>query len=109
MMLSVVSLVLLLSGGALAQDSVAPYPISNATNTTNCKVVRGDPGWPSDTVWETELPGIQKSPPAQGNTTRPDFLYLARKVEDVQAAVQFATKHNVRLTIINSGHDFLGR
>jgi hypothetical protein len=29
--------------------------------------------------------------------------------EQVQAAVKFATEHNVRLTILNSGHDFLAR
>ncbi|GLB39902.1 putative oxygen-dependent FAD-linked oxidoreductase family protein [Lyophyllum shimeji] len=33
----------------------------------------------------------------------------ARSVGDVQATVQFASKHNLRLVIKNTGHDYLGR
>ncbi|KAK2463988.1 hypothetical protein APHAL10511_004039 [Amanita phalloides] len=31
------------------------------------------------------------------------------KVKDIQAAVKFAGKHNVRLVIKNTGHDYLAR
>nr|VWO95895.1 N/A [Ganoderma boninense] len=33
----------------------------------------------------------------------------ARTVEDVQAAVVFAAKHDLRLVVKNTGHDYLGR
>ncbi|KAK7051653.1 hypothetical protein VNI00_004632 [Paramarasmius palmivorus] len=33
----------------------------------------------------------------------------ARSVGDIQAAVRFAAKHNLRLVIKNTGHDYLGR
>ncbi|KAK2751088.1 hypothetical protein FQN57_000163 [Myotisia sp. PD_48] len=37
------------------------------------------------------------------------FSVLARSVKDIQETVKFATKHNLRLVIRNTGHDFLGR
>ncbi|KAG9310435.1 hypothetical protein JVU11DRAFT_9575 [Chiua virens] len=33
----------------------------------------------------------------------------ARSVEDIQAAVAFSAKHNLKLIVKNTGHDFLGR
>ncbi|KAI0371891.1 FAD-binding domain-containing protein [Pilatotrama ljubarskyi] len=33
----------------------------------------------------------------------------ARSVADIQAAVRFAARHNLRLVVKNTGHDFLGR
>ncbi|KAF9222133.1 FAD-binding domain-containing protein [Gyrodon lividus] len=33
----------------------------------------------------------------------------ARSVADIQAAVNFAVKHNLKLVVKNTGHDFLGR
>ena len=33
----------------------------------------------------------------------------ARSAEDVQAAVRFAKKHNLKVVIHNTGHDYLGR
>lgn len=74
-----------------------------------CKVIPGDKDWPTDQVWTKEIPGVVKSDPVRGKITRPDWVVNAKSVEDVQAAVNFAAKHNVRVSIINSGHDFLGR
>ncbi|KAL0579412.1 hypothetical protein V5O48_002583 [Marasmius crinis-equi] len=33
----------------------------------------------------------------------------ARTVEDIQTAVRFASEHNLRLVVKNTGHDYLGR
>jgi hypothetical protein len=80
-----------------------------APSDGECKPIPGDSTWPADSVWTQELPGIVKSPPQKGSTTRPDFVYTVKQPADVQAAIKFVGKHNVRLSIINSGHDFLGR
>ena len=81
----------------------APVP------TPVCKVITGDKDWPADDVWKKEIPGVEKSPALSGNTTRPDWVINAKGPSDVQAAVSFAAKYNVRVSVINSGHDFLGR
>jgi hypothetical protein len=39
----------------------------------------------------------------------PNYVVDSYKTEYVQKAVIFARKHNLRLTIKNTGHDFLGR
>ncbi|KAF8174822.1 FAD-binding domain-containing protein [Mycena galopus ATCC 62051] len=39
----------------------------------------------------------------------PIYAVLAETVEDVQAAVKFASLHNLRLVVKSSGHDYLGR
>jgi hypothetical protein len=81
-----------------------------ATSTpVGCRVIKGDDHWPAQAVWLQELPGAVVTTPRPGNVSSTDFTYIAKTVSDVQAAVKFATKHNVRLTITNSGTDFLGR
>lgn len=39
----------------------------------------------------------------------PTYVIKATKVSDIQAGVKFARKHNLRLIIRNTGHDFMGR
>ncbi|KAF7324646.1 FAD-binding domain-containing protein [Mycena kentingensis (nom. inval.)] len=39
----------------------------------------------------------------------PIYSVEAETVKDVQAAVKFATKHNLRLVVKSTGHDYLGR
>ncbi|KAJ7489293.1 FAD-binding domain-containing protein [Mycena latifolia] len=39
----------------------------------------------------------------------PIYSVEAEEVEDIQAAVKFASKHNLRLAVKSSGHDYLGR
>ncbi|KAI8605880.1 hypothetical protein EDD21DRAFT_298921 [Dissophora ornata] len=39
----------------------------------------------------------------------PIWTVKATTVADVVETVQFASKHNIRLAIKNTGHDFLGR
>jgi hypothetical protein len=75
---------------------------------TNCRKISTDSDWPTVETWQTELKGIEVLMPIK-KQKHPDYIYEATTVENVQSAVNFAVKHNVRLTIINSGHDFLGR
>lgn len=39
----------------------------------------------------------------------PTHVIKATKVSDIQAGVKFARKHNLRLIVRNTGHDFMGR
>jgi hypothetical protein len=68
-----------------------------------CRNIPGDPGWPADNVWKSELPGViavaQKT-----DAKHPNYHYSARNHGDVQAAVNFAVRHHVRLSVIASGH-----
>jgi hypothetical protein len=84
---------------ALAEAGPAP---------ANCRKISTDSDWPAPEVWEAELKGVETVMPMK-NQKHPDYVYEAARVESVQRAVNFAVKHNVRLSIINSGHDFLGR
>ncbi|KAG0258885.1 hypothetical protein DFQ27_004393 [Actinomortierella ambigua] len=49
----------------------------------------------------------QTQPCDQGNV--PLLTVNVSSVADIQATVSFASKHNLRLVIKNTGHDFLGR
>lgn len=73
-----------------------------------CKVMKGDDGWPAESVWEEELSNVVETP-AYGEEIHPDYFVEAASVEDVQKAVNFGAKYNVRFSVINSGHDFNGR
>jgi hypothetical protein len=79
----------------------------NSTDTPpGCKKLPSDRGWPADQVWRSALPGVFKK---LRGTEAPDWLFQAKSVADVQRAFSFAREHNVRLTVISTGHDFLGR
>ncbi|KAK4048186.1 hypothetical protein OIV83_004891 [Microbotryomycetes sp. JL201] len=39
----------------------------------------------------------------------PEYLVEARSTADVQHAVRFAKEHKLRLRVLNTGHDYLGR
>jgi hypothetical protein len=73
-----------------------------------CKKLPTDADWPSADVVQEELPGWE-APMPDGKMKHPDYIYEAKSVNSVRRAVKFASKHNIRLSIINSGHDFLGR
>jgi hypothetical protein len=82
------------------------------TSTTGspegCRVMSGDTNWPKPEVWQKELPGVTPRKIAP-NSFHPDYQISARTVQDVQNAVKFVAKYKIRLSIINSGHDYLGR
>ncbi|KAG0304943.1 hypothetical protein BGZ98_004791 [Dissophora globulifera] len=73
---------------------------------------RATPGALLQTNWETFhgqgcLGTNQSTPCHQGAV--PVYTVKATSVADVQQTVRFASKHNIRLAIKNTGHDFLGR
>ena len=75
-----------------------------------CRALNTDAEWPAPEVWEQALPGIvsRHTLPLVG-PARPDYRFTAKSYEDVEKAVQFAANNNVRLTIISTGHDYMGR
>jgi hypothetical protein len=82
-----------------------PPPLSGPED---CKILPGDANWPTLEIWKESLKGVQarEKDAAPGS---PDYRFNANTVGKVQAAVKFAAKHNLRLSILNSGHDFVGR
>lgn len=90
---------LLLLAGSLAAAQV---------EQSGCRALRGDASWPADAVWKSALPGVTAHDP-QADIKRPDYRFDAKSADDVVKAVKFAAQNNVRLSILNSGHDFLGR
>jgi hypothetical protein len=76
-----------------------------------CKLLPGDAKWPAEDVWKNALPGVvalEKSK-EESSPRRPDYQLIATTTEQVQTAVKFTAEHNIRLAIMNSGVDFLGR
>jgi hypothetical protein len=71
-----------------------------------CRYLPSDKGWPSDDMWKANFPGVFKK---LRGTVGPDWMVQAQSVADVQKAVNFAREHNVRLTVITTGHDFHAR
>jgi FAD/FMN-containing dehydrogenase len=82
--------------------------VASKTVASRCKAIPGDPGWPSSETWKNELPTAKRQP-AKGKQKHATYRIDVKTVDEVQRAVKFAGKHNVRLTLLNSGHDFLGR
>ena len=93
---------------SLRLDKSGPEAFQKLPAPAGCKKLPTDADWPSLDVVNSELPGWEASMP-DGNFKHPDYIYEVKRVSSVQIAVRFAAKHNVRLSIINSGHDFLGR
>jgi hypothetical protein len=93
----------------LAVRIAATAPQSSSTAAQGCKLIPGDKNWPEKAVWQSSLPNVLTRAASRRNQSHPDYKISAKSVTDVQAAVKFASTHNVRLSILNSGHDFLGR
>jgi hypothetical protein len=83
--------------------------VFGAAADSNCRALPKDPEWPSTSTWKAALEGVEERGMQMPNATSPDYAYPAKTVEQVQKAVKFAADNNVRLTILNSGHDFIGR
>ncbi|KAF2231815.1 hypothetical protein EV356DRAFT_578880 [Viridothelium virens] len=85
-----------------------PQPSSQST-PIGCNVIAADAGFPTSAVWQSAMPGIvpRSKYPAPG--AHPNYQLVAKSSKDVQIAVNFAREHNVRFSVLNSGHDFLGR
>jgi len=111
-LLLAISAAFLFAGSSTAHTAILPpFPdkalFANSSEApAGCKFLPSDKGWPADHVWKKAFPGIFKK---LKGTVGPDWMVQAKTVEDVQHVVNFAREHNVRLTIITTGHDFHGK
>ena len=76
----------------------------------------------TNAVWRSDQPGAMQSPNWENSTCSeneqgvsctqgsvPRFGVKATTIEQIQATIQFASTHNLRLVIKTTGHDYLGR
>ncbi|KAF2428253.1 FAD-binding domain-containing protein [Tothia fuscella] len=92
------------------EPKLASIPQGKTTTPAGCRKVDTDVDWPAAAEWTKVLPEI--APRAKNlakGVYRPDYKVQAESVKDVQTAVKFAAQNNIRLTLITTGHDFLGR
>ncbi|RPD61130.1 FAD-binding domain-containing protein [Lentinus tigrinus ALCF2SS1-6] len=118
--------------GQVSQPLLLPVPPARpcyiSANSSQCAEVIV--GW-NDGNWRANQTGAMQSPNFETfafNNGTIDACYIntaldvpcrqgsvsvigvdARSVGDIQAAVKFAAKHNLRLAVKNTGHDYLGR
>jgi hypothetical protein len=88
-----------------------------ASQTQNASYVREDPFLTDFSFWA----GDPCPPPSQygqwfgGNAAScnqgkyPDYAVAVENAQQVSKTIKFASKHNLRLVVKNTGHDFLGR
>jgi hypothetical protein len=93
---------------SMSLDKTSAGTVQNQAAPAGCKKLPTDADWPSPEVFNQELPGWE-APMPDGNKKHPNYVYEVKTVASAQRAVKFAAKYNLRLSIINSGHDFLGR
>ncbi|KAJ3575467.1 hypothetical protein NP233_g1082 [Leucocoprinus birnbaumii] len=105
-------------GESVSGRLVHAIPSGLYCRQTNCT----DAQWTSAN-WRNDIPGAMNmdydsNPPSLCGRTTPEtcgqgdvplYAILAENVEDIQAGVNFAREHNLRLSIKASGHDLLGR
>ncbi|KAJ0267751.1 hypothetical protein COL940_014066 [Colletotrichum noveboracense] len=82
---------------------------SAAVAPTGCSKLHTDDDWPVVEEWQAKLPGIIKQTLSDANGLLPDYRIRAKSYSEVQDAVRFAASNNIRLTVITTGHDELGR
>lgn len=70
-----------------------------------CKILDTDQAWPAQSVWRQAMPEVEKVA-VKGAKKRPNMRLEATSVDEVSKAVKFAASNNIRLSILNSGHDF---
>jgi FAD/FMN-containing dehydrogenase len=68
-----------------------------------CKKLSTDAGWPTPAEWMAAIPEVEPQKQINGSRT-PEYVIRAESYEDVQSAVQFCAKNNIRLSVITSGH-----
>jgi hypothetical protein len=97
-----------LSFGLLSWQVLAgPLPAEKAERdtSTGCKTFKTDSNFPSQAEWMA----VSSSMKTSEGPGRPDYHFTALSSADVVASMKFVAKHNLRISILNSGHDFLGR
>jgi hypothetical protein len=110
--ISIVVSAALLASPALAHVAIKPpspdkwLTPNSSTAPAGCKLLASDKGFPTEAEIKKEFPNVfQKMKGTEG----PDFWIQPTSVADVQKAVNFARKRNIRVNVITSGHDFHGR
>ncbi|KAK1509331.1 isoamyl alcohol oxidase [Colletotrichum costaricense] len=82
---------------------------SAAVAPSGCSKLPTDDDWPTAEEWQARLPGIINQTSSDANGPLPNYRIRAKSYSEVQNAVKFAASKNIRLTIITTGHDELGR
>lgn len=109
---SIVAGAALIASPALAHVAIKPpspdkwLTPNSSTAPAGCKLLASDKGFPTEAEVKKEFPEIFTK---MKGTEGPDFWLQATSVADVQKAVKFAAKKNIRINVITSGHDFHGR
>jgi FAD/FMN-containing dehydrogenase len=68
-----------------------------------------DENYPDAAAWKAELPkAVLRNIELEGDG-HSEYKIRATNYQDVIDSVKFAAKHNLRLSVIASGHDFVGR
>jgi hypothetical protein len=94
--------------GALGHELVVSVPSGLIDTPAGCRALNTDKTWPAAEVWSKALPGVvSKSKEAKCKHIAPSYRIQLKSIAEVQKAVKFATEHNPRLSVINSGHDLL--
>jgi FAD/FMN-containing dehydrogenase len=92
-----------LSAFEFSNGLVAAKDVGRATS--EYQKLNTDSDWPLPETWRTSFPGIiLKESKARG--AAPDYRIRVRNTADVIKAVHFANQHNIRLSVIATGHDF---
>lgn len=79
------------------------------TAPQGCYKLHTDDDWPSFQEWENGIPGVVKENNSDRFGSLPDYRIRARSYTDIQAAVKFSALHKIRLSVITTGHDQIGR
>ncbi|KAF4311732.1 isoamyl alcohol oxidase [Botryosphaeria dothidea] len=85
---------------ALALATTAPI---------GCRKLPTDANWPAPSIWEAAIPGVTRQNGSDAHGSLPNYRVRAQSASAVQAAVRFAAEHGIRLSVITTGHDQLGR
>jgi FAD/FMN-containing dehydrogenase len=72
------------------------------TAPTGCLKLPTDSDWPAPEVWTAQLPGI--IPRKERDGDQPNYRIRPKNAAEVQKAVKFAKDHNIRLSVLVSGH-----
>jgi hypothetical protein len=95
---------------APAKAAPVPATATKIKTPAGCNALSSDIDFPPEAVFKKAFPSvIARSKTLAAGVGAPDYKIRAKTYKDVQDAVKFAAKHNLRLSVITSGHDFLGR
>lgn len=87
------------------KSAVAPASAASS----GCRKLSTDADWPSAEEWQEGIPGVQAQNNSDSLGPLPDYRIRATSYADVQAAVKFAAANEVRVAVVTTGHDQLGR